>query len=481
MNQDLPLLSVFNNQIDSTITRWCTPSIHPSVPRVRGIYENDISISYHTLGNPSTDSGVFHQAHVLAAKAYGADHTLFSVNGSSGSNFMILRALKNQLGQQMKLLAQRNTHKSITVATEDYQIDVEYLDPHYEDSLQIFTPNTIEEVLEGLKRSQANVLLITNPTYEGLSTDLAALVKAVRQFNQDIIIYIDEAWGAHFPFSKAMPTSAMHAGADICVQSTHKQGSGLQQTSMIHWRDGRIDPLWLKDSYKSLITTSPSFHLLASLDGARYFMQHEGAAAIDRLLELATLFRQRVNQSPILKGKVTAIEPAQIVGRYAPQLDATKILVHLEGYSGMDLAMRFEHDYQIVVEKYEANNVLFIATFQNTAEDVEKTVAAMESELQKMTPSAQTFPHFPDKIIKKMPSYQAKQAAKEAVAVSAAVGRVAAEDVVPYPPGIPLCVKGEVIQPDHVSYLAELKKTKDMLTVLMVDESVTTIQVVKEA
>jgi lysine decarboxylase len=112
MNTDLPLLSVFNNGIDSTITRWCTPSIHPSVPRVRGIYENDISISYHSLGNPSMDNGIFHDAHVLTAKAYGADHTLFGVNGSTGSNFMILRALKNQLGT-MKLLAQRNVHKSI--------------------------------------------------------------------------------------------------------------------------------------------------------------------------------------------------------------------------------------------------------------------------------------------------------------------------------------------------------------------------------
>lgn len=479
MNTDLPLLSVFNNGIDSTITRWCTPSIHPSVPRVRGIYENDISISYHSLGNPSMDNGIFHDAHVLAAKAYGADHTLFGVNGSTGSNFMILRALKNQLGK-MKLLAQRNVHKSISVATEDYQIDVEYLDPRYDDSLQIFVPNSIDEVLAGLQRSGANVLLITNPTYEGLSMDLAALVKAVRAFDDRIIIYVDEAWGAHFPFSPHMPTSAMQAGADICVQSTHKQGSGLQQTSMIHWKDGRIDVAWLKDSYKSLMTTSPSFHMLASLDGARYFMEKEGEEAIGKLVDLASAFRHRVNASPVLRDKVVAVEPSGLTQTYCDQVDATKVLVHLNGLSGMELAKRLESDYKIIVEKYEANNVLFIVTFQNTKIDVERTISAIETEIPKMQSETLHFPKFPDKIEKKYSSFSVKQMDKESVALEDSVGRVVGEDVVPYPPGIPLLVKGEVIQPEHITYLKQLRETKDLLTVIIIDESVNTIKVVKE-
>lgn len=479
MNTDLPLLSVFNNGIDNTITRWCTPSIHPSVPRVRGIYENDISISYHSLGNPSMDSGIFHQAHVLAAKAYRAQHTLFSVNGSTGSNFMILRALKNQLGS-MKLLAQRNVHKSISVATEDYQIDVEYLDPHYEDALQIFTPNTIEEILEGLERSQANVLLITNPTYEGLSMDLANLVTAVRAFDPNIIIYIDEAWGAHFPFSDRMPTCAMTAGADICVQSTHKQGSGLQQTSMIHWNDGRIDVTWLKDSYKSLMTTSPSFHLLAALDGTRYFMEKEGDEAIGKLVDLAAIFRERVNTSRILRGRVMAIQPEDLRQNYCDQTDATKILVHLHNFSGMELAKRLETTYKIIVEKYEANNILFIVTFQNTKADVERTISAIEKEIELMTAESLHFPKFPDRIEKRISSYKAKTLPKESVLIETAVGRVVAEDVVPYPPGIPLLVKGEVIHQEHVTYLEQLRKTKDLLTVIINDETVRSINVIKE-
>lgn len=425
------------------------------------------------------DSGIFHKANVLAAKAYGADHTLFSVNGSTGSNFMILRALKNQLGE-MKLLAQRNVHKSISVASEDYHIDVEYLDPHYVDSLQIFAPNTIEEVLEGLKRSQANVLLITNPTYEGLSMDLKKLVQAVRTYNDDIIIYIDEAWGAHFPFSKEMPLSAMKAGADICVQSTHKQGCGLQQTSMIHWNDGRIDVAWLKDSYKSLMTTSPSFHLLASLDGSRYFMEKNGAEEIGKLVKLGAAFRKAVNNSKKLKGKVVAIEPKELTNSYAAMTDSTKVLVHLEGFSGMELAKRLEDNYKIIVEKYEANNVLFIMTFQNTVADVKHTVEAIEKEMETMKPESQRFPKFPDKIQKKLSSYVAKTLPKESVKIEDAVGRVTAEDIVPYPPGIPMLVKGEVIQPAHVTYLEQLRKTKDLLTVIIIDESIKNIKVIKE-
>lgn len=425
------------------------------------------------------DSGIFHDANVLAAKAYGAQHTLFSVNGSTGSNFMVLRALKNQLGD-MKLLAQRNVHKSISVATEDYQIDVEYLNPHYDDLLQIFTPNTIEEVLEGLERSKANVLLITNPTYEGLSMDLAELVKAVRAYNNDVIIYIDEAWGAHFPFSDRMPTCAMKAGADICVQSTHKQGCGLQQTSMIHWNDGRIDVKWLKDSYKSLMTTSPSFHMLASLDGSRYFMEKEGAEAIGKLVNLATAFRHCVNSSSSLRGKVMAIQTEDLTQNFCAQADATKVLVHLHGFSGMELAKRLEEKYKIIVEKYEANNILFIMTFQNTKTDVDRTVAAIESEIAAMQPASLHFPKFPARIEKRMSSFVAKTKPQETVLIADSLGRVVAEDVVPYPPGIPLLVKGEVIHPEHIAYLEQLKKTKSLLTVLMNDEEVRTINVVME-
>lgn len=474
LKKDLPLLSVLNNEIDGII-RWCTPSIHPRVPAIRGVYETDISISYHSLGNPSLNTGIFLKAHKKAAKAYKAEHTLFSVNGSTGSNFIVLRSLKHQLGK-IDMLAQRNIHKSISVAIEDYGINVEYLQPHYDNEFQIFIPNPIEEIISGLKaHPEINVLFVTNPTYEGLSLDLKKLVKEVRKVNHKIIIFVDEAWGSHFSFSEKLPHSAMEAGVDICVQSTHKQGSGLQQTSMIHWRGGRINKKYVMDSYKSIMTTSPSFHLLASLDAARYLMEKKGKQIIDDLVETSDLLRTELRK---IKG-VMVVDPNEITKKHkqVTAIDSTKVLANVEktGILGFDIAHHLEKDHKVVVEKYEANNILFLCTFQNNKYEVNQTVESLKEVIKSLSKSKEkqkiNFPEFPTKIIRKIPSYLVNGSTFISK-IEDSVGKVSGEDVVPYPPGIPLIVKGEVVQNEHVDYLFAIKKTKNLISVVMNDDNI---------
>ncbi len=478
----LPLLSVINNELGGVI-KWCTPSIHPMVPRVNSIYENDISISYHSLGNPSLNTGIFKEAHELAAKAYKAERTLFSVNGSTGSNFIVFRALKHQLGK-VRMLAQRNVHKSVSVATEDYRINVTYLKPHYDQKLQIFVPNTLKEIVEGLKENpETNVVFFSNPTYEGLSLDLTKVISAVRKINSKIIIFVDEAWGAHFPFSDKLPVCAMEAGADICVQSIHKQGSGLQQTSMIHWQGSRIDEKFVMDSYKSLITTSPSFHLLASLDGSRYLMETMGEEIIGELIDVADYLKESLAKI----SAITVIYPSEIKKKY-PQVgavDSTKVLINVKktGLAGYEIAKHLEAGYGVVVEKYEADNILFISTFKNSRFDVEETARYLKETIKDLSKGKRKthkgFPDFPVKIIKKLPSYEVNGAKLFKVDLNKSVGLVCAEDVVPYPPGIPLIVKGEVIQKEHIEYLNALRNCKGLISVVMNDQNVGTILIVR--
>jgi len=476
-HQQTPLLSAYNS-LGGTILQWCTPSIHMEVPRVHDIYRNDTSVSYHSLGNPCTNTGVFLLAHKLAAQAYGADHTLFSVNGSTGSNFIILRALKHQLGK-VKILAQRNVHKSINTAAEDYQIDVTFIPPRYNDTLQIFVPNTIEEIVLHVKKHKPNVLLITNPTYEGISLYLPELVSKVRKIKRDVIIFVDEAWGAHFRFSDKLPTSAMQAGADICVQSTHKQGSGLQQTSMIHWNDGLIDYRHLLDSYKALSTTSPSYHLLASLDGARHFMQERGTEVFEQLIDRAVYFRKRLNLIP----HVHAYEPREIiraVGAGRLQIDQTKILLHLNGFSGMELAENLEKRHGIIVEKYESENILLIMKLQNYQHEIDRTVKAIQLEMLGLKKEKVVkFPLFPTNIHKKKSAYGVGSKTQTVKVGKEAVGLTIAENIIPYPPGVPLIAKGEVFQNVHLEYLQALKSTKGLITVIMSDDTMRTIKVMK--
>lgn len=477
----LPLLAVVNNRIDGVI-RWCTPSIHPRVPQARGIYENDMSISYHALGNPALNTGVFGRATKLAAAAYGAMNTLFSVNGSSGSNFMLMRALKHQLGE-VHVLAQRNVHKSIGVAAEDYGINVVYLEPKYDDTLQIFVPNPIEDFVAGLKANpKTNVVLVTNPTYEGLSLDLKKLVRSLKKINSDLIIYVDEAWGAHFPFSERLPESAMAAGADLAVHSVHKLGSGLQQTSLIHWQGNRIDSQCVRESYKALITTSPSFHLLASLDAARYFMETYGEVVVDELIETADSLRQEL----VGVNGIKVVFPQRLLEDYeqVADLDRTKVLINVAetGLSGCEIAHYLESEYKVVVEKYEAENILFIATFQNTVVEARQTAYLLAKAIDELKAKAKRrqvrFPEFPREIVRKMPAHLILTQDCQVCELEKAIGKVVAEDVVPYPPGIPMIAKGEVVSREHVEYLKAIKKTDGLMSVVMVDQEIETLSVV---
>lgn len=479
---EMPLVSLMNKDIYGVI-KWCTPSIHPYVSKINGIYDNDVSISYHSLGNPSINTGVFKKAHDLAAIAYKSGHTLFSVNGSSGSNFIVLRSLSHQL-KNVHMLAQRNIHKSISVAAEDYHIDINYLQPHYDQDLQIFIPNTIEEFVEGIKKyPETNVIFISNPTYEGLSIDLSKFVQTIRKVNPKIIIFVDEAWGSLFPFSDKMPTCAMEAGADICVQSTHKQSSGLQQTGMIHWQGTRIDEKFVMDSYKSIITTSPSFHLLASLDAARFLMQTQGEKIINDLISVAEKLSTELSR---IKG-IKVIDHNLITKKY-PQvrsIDKTKVLVNVKGTGipGYEIAKDFESEYKVVLEKYEAENIFFIAIMQNTEYTAIETATRLKTCIEKLSKKVSkqktVFPNLPLKIKKSLPSYEVADKNIVEMKLERTIGLICAEDVVPYPPGIPLIAKGEIVSKEHIDYLKAIKKLKGLISVVISDDKIEKILTIK--
>lgn len=435
-----PLFDLFST-FHETI-RWCTPSIHPDLPQVRDIYANDMSISFHGIGSPLADSGVFGEATALAAQAYGADHTLFCVQGTTTSNFMVLRTLKNQLGA-VNMLGTRNAHMSIVTACNDYGINYIPIEPQYNQKLQTFVPNSVEQIIDGIKHHKPNVLFLSNPTYEGNSLDLLEVIKAVRACDPRIIVYVDEGWGAHFSFSSLMPTSAMQAGADVCTQSTHKQGNSLQMNSMIHWNDGRVDKEEVLRSYRSLSTTSPSFHMLAALDATRAFMEERGEEIIADAAKLAGQFVRELKKVPHTEVSISS--------------DPTKIMIHFPHHDAPLIAAELEKE-NIIPEKYEARNITLIVGFQSTFEHVEVTVKALQKALHIVKPTDAKFPVFPIQIKRKHMAITQS----ESISTDAAEGRICAEYVIPYPPGIPLLAPGEVIRKEHINYIKAVQANKLM-------------------
>ncbi|MBI3366100.1 hypothetical protein HY041_00530 [Candidatus Roizmanbacteria bacterium] len=300
-----------------------------------------------------------------------------------------------------------------------------------------------------------------------------------------MIIFVDEAWGAHFNFSKRLPKSAMEYGADISVQSTHKQGSGLQQTGMIHWKRTRIDSEIFHEVYKSLITTSPSFHLLASLDAARDLFEKNGEQLINDLILITERLQSGLSK---LKG-VRCLSFDKLKKKY-PQLDdydKTKLLVNFEktNLSAIDIAEKLQNDYEIIVEKYEANNILFLTPLQNTMIEANATINAVEEIVSRkdLVRSNRKLGlsglKFSSQIIKKMELYEVDLKPCRPILLENCLGKTIAEDIIPYPPGIPLITKGEVMQETQIAYLKKIKNTEGRITVMAADESLNTILCIK--
>src|SRR3954464_416542 len=256
-----PIVRVLNEDV-RRYHRWCTPSILPGQERVEDFYASDVSISAGFFGTLVDHTGVFGEAERFAASAQGADRTMFSVHGSSGSNWIVLRMLAMERQDGLVLVA-RNIHHSVMNAIKAFDLDFRFLPAPYDARFEALLPPSVEDVVAALDRyPEAIAVLYTSPTYEGLAANTADVVAAVRAQSPDFLVIVDEAWGGHLRFHPDLPQSAMDAGADICVQSTHKLAGGLQQTGLIHWKTARVDSELMEEAYREYVTTSPSYHLL---------------------------------------------------------------------------------------------------------------------------------------------------------------------------------------------------------------------------
>jgi lysine decarboxylase len=463
--------------------RWCTPSIDLKSSQVKKPYLSDTSISYETLGFPSEPSGVFKKIFDQAAKVYGADHTLFTVNGTTGSNFIVLRALSKQF-PNLRVLAARNVHRSIVAPCEDYGINLMFLPTNIDQDLQIFLPNTDKEIMEGIRKTKPQVLLLTNPTYEGISLNLKKIIARIRRKYPDLIIFVEEAWGAHLHFSNKLPISAMEAGADICVQSTHKQGGALQQASMIHWKDERVNMELLMDSYRNLSTSSPSFLLLASLDAARELMEKLGKKRIDHILTIANELTEKINGTDgfeVVSTNMLRKKNSSIFSR-----DETKVIVNVAkaGFTGFEIANLLEKKFKIIVEKYNYDTILLLVPFRATMIDVQVTISALEKLAANFNKRKQSIefnlkiPTNTNKILEMSDVTKLFWSQIEKVPLVKAEGRISAENITPYLPGIPLTIKGEEFTSELVNYYLKLREYPNA-HIIAQDKTLETVWVVK--
>ncbi|WP_243522644.1 aminotransferase class I/II-fold pyridoxal phosphate-dependent enzyme [Bacillus pseudomycoides] len=400
---------------------------------------------------------IIKQAQDLAAEAFGADYTFFSVQGTSS---VIMTMVMSVCGPGEKILVPRNVHKSIMSGIIFSGATPIFIHPEIDRNLGIshgITPESVEKALK--QHPDAKAILVINPTYFGISGNLKKIVDIAHM--RDIPVLVDEAHGAHIHFHDELPFSAMQVGADMASTSVHKLGGSLTQSSILNLQGSRISPKRVQAVLSMLTTTSTSYILLASLDVARRRLATEGQALIETTIRLAEQTREQINE----------IDYMYCVGREilgtnaAVAMDPTKLLISVKdlGITGYDAEKWLRERFNIEVELSDLYNILCIITPGDTEQDLLKLVHALK-ELSvtfenQINVNINTSVLLPDIPVLALTPREAFYAETEMVPFEEAVGRVMAEFVMIYPPGIPIFIPGEIIMEENLIYT---KKNKEV-------------------
>ena len=316
---------------------------------------------------------------------------------------------------------------------------------------------TVERAVR--EHPEARAALLIHPTYYGVASELSAI--AAHLHAHGMLLLTDSAHGAHFAFAQELPPSAMAAGADLSAESTHKMLGSLTQTSMLLARGGRVPAARIRAASGVLQTTSPNEIFLAALDLAREQMEEEGAERLGTLIHRADDLRRRINEIPGL----WAVGAEHMGAPGMAALDRTKLTVQVMGLGMTGFAAEEELRKQgIACEMADARNVLFLLSYADGAQETERLYAALRTMAETCAPLCTSrgageaalcaLPPLPETALTPREAYFART---EQVSMAHAVGRIAAETIVFYPPGIPVLAPGDVIDAATIRYLQTMR------------------------
>ncbi|QJD83534.1 aminotransferase class I/II-fold pyridoxal phosphate-dependent enzyme [Cohnella herbarum] len=397
--------------------------------------------------------GVILEAQQLAADAFGADATYFSVQGTST---VIMTMILSVCGNGDKIIVPRNVHKSILSAIIFAGARPVFLSPVRDTNLGIDHGVTTRSVRRALERHpDASAVLIINPTYYGVCANLKEIVDLVHEY--DVPVLVDEAHGALIHFSDELPLSAMQAGADMAATSIHKLGGSMTQSSILNVRKGLVNPQRVQTILSLLMTTSTSYPLLASLDTARRQLALHGKQLAERTVNLAKKARSAVNQIPGLYSFGDELLGDEATYDYDP----TKLTIHVRhlGITGYDAENWLREHYRLEVELSDMYNILCLIT----PGDDEESIAILLESLKAMSDAYHADTNEIPEVIVKIPEIphlaltprDAFYGETELVPFKESAGRIIAEFIYVYPPGIPILLPGEVISQENVDYIID--------------------------
>ncbi|MET9315444.1 aminotransferase class I/II-fold pyridoxal phosphate-dependent enzyme [Kribbella sp. NPDC003505] len=420
---------------------------------------------------------VLERAQELMADAVGADQAFFSTCGSSLS---VKSAMMAVAAPGDAMLIGRDAHKSVIAGLTLTGIRPVWVRPRWDAELHLAHPPSPESFEQALEAHPEVVgALVTSPSPYGTCSDLQGIAEVCHRRGKPLIV--DEAWGAHLPFHDDLPTWAMDAGADVCVVSVHKMGAGFEQGSVFHLQGDLVDPVRLKQSADLLSTTSPNVLFFAAMDGWRRQMVLFGKELLGGVLRLARSTRGAIDELPgfaVLEDRLLATEASH-------DLDPLQIMIDTldAGISGYQASDWLRAERSVNVGLSDHRRIVAQLTFADDQKSADRLVSALADLTRTSLPAPRSVV-LPDprdlELESVMSPREAFFAAQEAVPADEAAGRIAAEQLTPYPPGIPAILPGERITAGVVDYLRS-GVAATMAVPDAADPSVRTIRVVQSA
>ncbi len=438
--------------------------------------ENCLSVDVNSmkpLDNLCHPVSVIKEAEELAAEAFGAAHAFFMVGGTTSSvQAMILSVVK----KNDKIILPRNVHRSVINSLILCGAVPVYINPETDDRLGISLGMKIEAVKETIeKHSDAKAILINNPTYYGICSDLKGITEMAHEKGMKVLV--DEAHGTHFYFGENMPISAMAAGADLASVSMHKSGGSLTQSSILLCGKG-VNADYVRQIINLTQTTSGSYLLLSSLDISRRNLALHGKEIFERVMELTSYAREEINRI----GDYDAYGSEIINGDSVYDFDITKLSVNTLdlGLAGIEVYDLLRDEYDIQIEFGDLGNILAYVSVGDSDKHIERLIGAL-SEIRRIYKkdkmSLMKCEYINPEVV--LPPQEAFYSETISMGIQEAIGQVCGEFVMCYPPGIPILAPGERITQEVVNYVQYAKEKGCSLTGTQ-DMEVNYLQVVKE-
>ena len=414
--------------------------------------------SMKMLDNLCHPVSVIRDAEQLAAEAFKAAHAFFMVGGTTSAvQAMVLTALKR--GE--KIIMPRNVHRSAINALILCGAVPVYVNPQMDETLGISLGMRVDEVRAAMEANpDAKAVLVNNPTYYGICSHLREIVRMAHE--RGMLVLADEAHGTHFYFHEELPVSAMEAGADMASVSMHKSGGSLTQSSLLLCSEA-VHPGYVHQIINITQTTSGSYLLMSSLDISRRNLALHGKEIFRQVIDLVEYARDEINAI----GDYYAYGRELVDGDAIYDFDITKLSVFTRpiGLAGVEVYDILRDEYDIQTEFGDIGNLLAYVSVGDRPKDIERLVAAL-AEIRRnyrKDPSKMLKAEYIDPTVDCGPQ-EAFYAEKESLPIGKTAGRVSAEFVMCYPPGIPILAPGERITEPILSYIRYAKKKGCQMT-----------------